>query len=111
MLSSLMNMFRVADLRNKILFTLLILEEHLAVSETLLVTVIITVFLSVFAHGITAGPLSRRYGKHAEGLDENEAALEETHEDPVRAPGRRPAAAALDEKDRSPHEQDYPDEI
>jgi hypothetical protein len=29
----------------------------------------------------------------------------------VRAPGRRPAAAALDEKDRSPHEQDYPDEI
>jgi NhaP-type Na+/H+ or K+/H+ antiporter len=96
-----------------IILVLVILEEEadLAGFDLLVTVMAVTVTLSVFAHGITAGPLSRRYGKHAEDLDESEAALEETHEDPVRAPGRRPAAAALDEKDRSPHEQDYPDEI
>jgi NhaP-type Na+/H+ or K+/H+ antiporter len=96
-----------------IILVLVVLEEEadLAGFDLLVTVMAVTVTLSVFAHGITAGPLSRRYGEHAEGLDENEAALKETHEDPVRASGRRPAAAALDEKDLSPPEQDSPDAI
>ena len=45
-----------------ILFGLLVLEEsHLVNEETIFNTMIITVFLSVFAHGITANPLSNIY--------------------------------------------------
>ncbi len=45
-----------------ILFGLLVIEEsHLVNEQTIFNTMIITVFLSVFAHGITANPLSNIY--------------------------------------------------
>ncbi len=79
-----------------IILVLVIIEEEadLAGLDLLVTAMAVTVTLSVLAHGITAGPLSERYGKHAEGLDEDEAALKETHEDAVREPGRRTVSGA-----------------
>jgi hypothetical protein len=54
------------------------------------------------SEGISADQAPERYGKHAEGLDEDEAALKETREDPVREPGWRPVSGASGEKDHSP---------
>jgi NhaP-type Na+/H+ or K+/H+ antiporter len=80
-----------------IILVLVILEEEadLAGFDLLVTVMAVTVTLSVLAHGITAGPLSERYGKHTEGLDEDEAALKETHEHPVREPGLRTVSGAL----------------
>lgn len=48
-----------------IAFVLMVLEEaELPGSETIRLTVTATVLLSVFAHGITAGPGARAYGRH-----------------------------------------------
>jgi len=69
-------------------------EANLAGFDLLVTVMAVTVTLSVLAHGITAGPLSERYGKHAEGLAEDEAALKETHEDPVPESGWRTTTAA-----------------
>lgn len=45
-----------------ILFSLLILEKtDIAHKDELLIAIVVTVTLSILAHGITAGPLSRRY--------------------------------------------------
>ena len=38
-------------------------EPDLAAIETIFVVVTVTVLLSVFAHGISAAPLTRRYGR------------------------------------------------
>lgn len=47
-----------------VLFVLLILEEtEIAGRETIFVAVMTTVMLSIVAHGITAGPVSRSYGR------------------------------------------------
>jgi NhaP-type Na+/H+ or K+/H+ antiporter len=39
-----------------------------AEAQVVLAAVVVTVALSVLAHGVTASPLSRRYGSHASGL-------------------------------------------
>ncbi len=46
-----------------ILFIVLVLEEHLPSESTLLAAAAWTVLLSVFAHGMTANPLTRRYAR------------------------------------------------
>ena len=48
-----------------IILALVVIEEEpdLAGIETIFVTVTVTVLLSVFVHGISAGPLTRRYGR------------------------------------------------
>jgi NhaP-type Na+/H+ or K+/H+ antiporter len=52
-----------------ILYCLLVLEQaDLAGREVMFSTIMITVFLSVFAHGLTALPASNRYGAHAETM-------------------------------------------
>jgi NhaP-type Na+/H+ or K+/H+ antiporter len=78
-----------------IILVLVIIEQEAELgSFDLVVTVIaVTVTLSVFAHGISAGPLSERYGRRAERLDEDAPALEDTHKHAVREPGRRTRAA------------------
>jgi NhaP-type Na+/H+ or K+/H+ antiporter len=38
-------------------------------SDVVLATITLTVLMSVIAHGITARPLSRRYGEHTQALD------------------------------------------
>jgi NhaP-type Na+/H+ or K+/H+ antiporter len=47
-----------------IILALVVIEEEpeLAGIETIFVVVTVTVLLSVFAHGISAAPLTRRYG-------------------------------------------------
>ena len=47
----------------------------------------------ILPHGITAGPLAKRYARRAERLGEDAPALEDTHEHAVRKPGRRTQAA------------------
>jgi NhaP-type Na+/H+ or K+/H+ antiporter len=48
-----------------IILALVVIEEEpdLAGIETIFVVVTVTVLLSVFAHGISAAPLTRRYGR------------------------------------------------
>ncbi len=47
-----------------ILFALLILEKYpVPGAETVYVTVVVTVLLSIFLHGVTAGPLANTYGR------------------------------------------------
>jgi len=48
-----------------IILALVVVEDEpdLAGIETIFVAVTVTVLLSVFAHGISAGPLTRRYGR------------------------------------------------
>ena len=78
-----------------IILTLVILEEEAELlGLDLLITVMaVTVTLSVFAHGITAGPLSELYGRRAERLAEDAPDLAEAHEHPVRAHGGRTQVA------------------
>jgi len=50
-----------------ILFGLLLLDELKSeAAETILVTAILTIVISIFAHGITAAPFARWYGRMAE---------------------------------------------
>ena len=47
-----------------ILFALLILEKYpIPGAETVLVTVVASVLMSVLLHGVTAGPLAAAYGR------------------------------------------------
>jgi sodium/hydrogen antiporter len=76
-----------------IVFALIIVQEaHLAQATTIVLTAYATVGLSVFAHGITAAPLARRYagwyGSHPRG---EAPAMESVH-----APGHRTRGAPLD---------------
>jgi len=49
-----------------ILFALLVLEQlHSAGGKTILATTVVTIALSVFAHGLTAAPLAQRYARTA----------------------------------------------
>lgn len=45
-----------------IVFIVIVLDEHLPGEGTLQETVVMTVILSVLAHGLSANPLARRYG-------------------------------------------------
>ena len=54
-----------------ILFALFVLEEaEIPGSETILLTVIATVALSIVLHGVTAAPAAKWYGKHIARQDE-----------------------------------------
>lgn len=48
-----------------IVFAVIVLNEHLPGGETLKQTVVWTIILSVLAHGLTANPLARLYGRRA----------------------------------------------
>ena len=74
-----------------IILVLVVLEEEsdLAGFDLIRTVMTVTVALSVLAHGVTAGPLSRRYAEHTEELAEDDAALQEAHEHPIGEPGRR----------------------
>ncbi len=67
-------------------------EAELAGFDLLVTVMAVTVTLSVFAHGITAGPLAERYGRRSEALDKDAPDLEEAHEHPLREPGERTRA-------------------
>ncbi|MGI9521332.1 MAG: cation:proton antiporter [Hyphomicrobiaceae bacterium] len=52
-----------------ILFGLLVLEQHNSgTTKTILTTAVLTIVLSVFAHGATAAPLAQWYARRAERL-------------------------------------------
>ena len=54
-----------------VLFVLLILEESNVPHRAEIATIVtIAVLLSVFLHGISAGPAARRYGARASGMGE-----------------------------------------
>jgi len=79
--------FGPRGLASIILALVVIEEEAELVGLDLIVSVMaVTVTLSVFAHGISARPLARRYADRSERLDEEAPALAETYEHPVRKP-------------------------
>jgi NhaP-type Na+/H+ or K+/H+ antiporter len=66
-----------------ILYVLTVLEtEEVAGKETIYTVAMITVFLSVLAHGISAAPFADWYGKHIAALDKRDAAEAETTQVP-----------------------------
>ena len=68
-----------------ILFALFIIEEQLPDSELLLAIVSLTALLSVVLHGVTAVPLSKRFGVWVHGrLADDEPEMEEVPDMPVR---------------------------
>ena len=78
-----------------ILYVLTVLEvEELNGKETIITAAIITVFLSVMAHGISAAPLADWYGKHIAALDKYDAADAETVTVPE-MPTRRKSVKAI----------------
>jgi len=48
-----------------IVFIIIVLDKHLPHHETLAMTVVCTVILSILAHGFTANPLATAYGAWA----------------------------------------------
>lgn len=72
-----------------ILFALLVVEDStLPVREQIMSIVMVTVLISVFAHGMTAAPGARRYARRIQPMKEDEGAAEmlEVAEMPVRLP-------------------------
>ena len=72
-----------------ILFALLVVDESvLPAREQIMSIVMVTVLLSVFAHGMTAAPGARRYARRIEPMKEEADAAEmlEVTEMPVRLP-------------------------
>lgn len=62
-----------------ILYVLTVLKtEEVTGEDTIYAVAMITVFLSVMAHGISAAPLANWYGKHIAALDKRDAAGAET---------------------------------
>ena len=63
-------------------------------AKTVLAAITLTVLLSVFAHGFSAAPLSRRYGEHvatlAEGTPERDGGTQARNPAPRRRHGRLP---------------------
>jgi sodium/hydrogen antiporter len=62
-----------------IILALILVESQTELPEVDLIfsAVTATVLLSVYAHGLTAVPLSRRYGRYAAGLSESAAELDD----------------------------------
>ncbi len=60
-----------------IVFIIIVLEEHLPGGETLAMTVVCTVILSILAHGLSANPLAAAFGSR------NEAAQADAGSKPV----------------------------
>jgi NhaP-type Na+/H+ or K+/H+ antiporter len=74
-----------------ILYAFTVLEAEKVLGEELIYSAaMITVLLSVFAHGISAAPLSNRYGSRMSDLDQDEMGLieqQDVPEMPLRAGG------------------------
>lgn len=81
-----------------IAFVLMVLEEaDLPGTETIRLTVTCTVVLSVVAHGVTAGPLARVYGRRMAAASEHDEEMPEhrpSPELPTRAGSSAPAPPA-----------------
>jgi NhaP-type Na+/H+ or K+/H+ antiporter len=75
------------------LYVFLILEEDSLLGLDLIYGVVmITVLISIFAHGITAAPAANRYGGRMDELDQKETAVVESKpvpEMPLRATGQK----------------------
>ncbi|MFB6276346.1 MAG: cation:proton antiporter [Halothece sp.] len=72
-----------------VLYGLLVLErEAVQAQEVIFPVMVITVLLSVFAHGLTAFPASQWYAKHMERADADQPELASVEELPVRLPWR-----------------------
>jgi NhaP-type Na+/H+ or K+/H+ antiporter len=69
-----------------IIYGFIILEEEGLQGQDIIFTImVITVFFSVFAHGLTAVPAAKRYGAHAESMeDEDMPEMMPVDEMPVR---------------------------
>jgi NhaP-type Na+/H+ or K+/H+ antiporter len=73
------------------LFAILIISEaDLPHAELIFATTMVTVALSVFAHGLTAAPFAAAYGKLAEDPERCPAEHEEVHDHPLRLSERIP---------------------
>ncbi len=72
-----------------IILALIVVEEEpdLPALPTLFAAMTVTVMVSIFAHGITARPLSRIYGKALADAEEGEAEMQEVMEMPVKGGG------------------------
>ncbi|GAH06054.1 unnamed protein product, partial [marine sediment metagenome] len=66
-----------------ILYIFIVLEsESLPGLQLIYSVVMITVLFSIFAHGITASPLSNRYGSGIEAVDKKQILTPETEDVP-----------------------------
>ncbi|MGI9659433.1 MAG: cation:proton antiporter [Gaiellaceae bacterium] len=65
-----------------IILALVVFEEEAAIAgaKTIFLAMTITVLLSVFAHGISARPLIKLYGRHVEKMDDEAPEMEEVPE-------------------------------
>ncbi len=72
-----------------IILALIVVEEEpdLPAVPTLFAAMTVTVLVSIFAHGMTARPLSRIYGKALADAEEGEAEMQEVMEMPVKGGG------------------------
>lgn len=72
-----------------IILALIVIEEQpdLPAVPTVFAAMTVTVLASVFAHGISARPLSRAYGEAMSGAGEVEAEMQEVTEMPVKGGG------------------------
>ncbi len=72
-----------------ILYIFTVLEEDLPGESLIYNIVMLTVFISIFAHGVTAAPGAKWYSKRVEGVVESEGTeMQEVPEMPVRGSGR-----------------------
>ncbi|UCG26313.1 MAG: sodium:proton antiporter [Chloroflexota bacterium] len=77
--------------------------EDIIGQETIYTVVMITIFMSVLAHGFTAAPLSNWYGKYIKGLDKEGAAdseMKPVPEMPTRVETAAPVAIVSEESSR-----------
>jgi len=96
-----------------IVLALTVLEEEgsLPGSETILLVASVTVLFSVVAHGATAAPLARAYGRASQQMEEHEPEMAAVPELPTRMPmlseeGRSPLLRHLPGRRRSPPDDD-----
>ena len=69
-----------------ILYIFTVLEEDLQGESLIYGVVMLTVLISIFAHGVSAGPGAKWYAKRVEGIVESESTeMQEVPEMPVRA--------------------------
>ena len=66
-MSTLRNVLKIPELRNKLLFTLLMMDQFdFPGEDELLACVSLTVGLSILLHGLSATPLATRIGRMAD---------------------------------------------
>jgi NhaP-type Na+/H+ or K+/H+ antiporter len=86
-----------------IVFAVLVVDEaHLSGTNTILLTVYTTIGLSVFAHGVSAAPLARRYARWYESHPDHERPAMESGPAPAhRSRGMRATSPALGDAPRA----------